>query len=56
VSDERELMDVKTVLDHSQLKYYLWVEQPENMPTCIALIPYQKHVVQAFAKHYALFK
>lgn len=34
----------------------LWVEQPENVPTCLAVKPYLKSEVQSHFKHLKLCK
>jgi hypothetical protein len=56
IPDESELMKLKDALDQSQIQYHLWIEEPEHLPTCIALIPYPKHEVTLCVEHYKLFK
>ncbi len=34
----------------------MWIEQPENFPTCIAVRPYKKDEVQKHFKKLKLFK
>lgn len=34
----------------------MWIEQPENIPTCIAIKPYLKDDVHKFVKKFKLFK
>ena len=34
----------------------LWIEQPENIPTAVALKPYPRSVVAPLLKKYQLFK
>jgi hypothetical protein len=56
VVNEEQLMEIKNALDQSQIQYYLWIENPECIPTCIALIPYQKYEVSQYVGKYELFK
>jgi len=45
-----------TKLDNNKVDYKLWIEQPENYPTCLALRPYQKEEVQKLFKGFNLLK
>lgn len=49
-------MTLHKQLSESQIKHFLWMEQPENIPTCIALKPYPKEEVQSFVKPFKLLK
>ncbi|XP_063701679.1 putative peptidyl-tRNA hydrolase PTRHD1 [Culicoides brevitarsis] len=54
--DEQSLTKLAQTLTENDIKHKLWVEQPENYPTCIALKPYEKENVQKFVKKFKLFK
>ncbi|EFC40785.1 predicted protein [Naegleria gruberi] len=53
---EKQLLSLRDDLDKNQMKYKLWVEQPENIPTSIALKPYPRSLVAKFVKKFKLFK
>jgi N-acetylglutamate synthase-like GNAT family acetyltransferase len=54
--DEDQLTNLSKKLDDNQIKHKLWIEQPENIPTCIALKPYKKEDVHKFVKSFKLLK
>ena len=54
--NEKQLLSLKDSLEQAQLKYKLWIEQPENIPTAIALKPYYRSIVAKFVKKFKLFK
>ncbi|KAJ1959749.1 peptidyl-tRNA hydrolase domain-containing protein 1 [Dipsacomyces acuminosporus] len=37
--NENSLLKIADNLKQQGIPYYLWIEQPENMPTCIATVP-----------------
>jgi len=41
-------------LKESEIKHKMWIEQPENIPTCIALKPYVKDAVHKYVKQFKL--
>ena len=43
-------------LTDKEIDYKLWVEQPEDYPTCLALRPYPKEDVQKLFKGFNLLK
>lgn len=50
---------IKSLADNLKTKsvdHQLWIEQPENIPTCLALRPYRKDVVQSNFKGLKLFQ
>lgn len=51
-----EMSQLNEALTKSNLKFKLWIEQPENVPTCIATKPYPKSAVASFFKNFKLFK
>ena len=40
--NESSLMDLQILLKEREILHSMWVEQPENIVTCIATIPYRK--------------
>ncbi|KAF4092214.1 hypothetical protein AMELA_G00018200 [Ameiurus melas] len=55
-ADEASLTHLSTTLGENGVTHKLWMEQPENFPTCLALKPYPKETVQHFLKKFKLFK
>jgi len=55
-ADEADLRSLAETLSDTHLDHKLWIEQPENTPTCLVLKPYAKNDVQKFLKKYKLFK
>lgn len=54
--DEVSLRGLATKLTEENIDHKLWIEQPENIPTCIATKPYPKDQVQKYFKKFKLFK
>lgn len=54
--NETALMNLKDRLVENDIKHKLWIEQPENIPTCLVLKPYIKEDVQKYVKSFRLFK
>ncbi|XP_052442681.1 putative peptidyl-tRNA hydrolase PTRHD1 [Carassius gibelio] len=54
--DEASLNTLSSALREKDIAHKLWMEQPENIPTCLALKPYPKETVQPFLKKFKLFK
>ncbi|XP_036437129.1 putative peptidyl-tRNA hydrolase PTRHD1 [Colossoma macropomum] len=54
--DEGCLSSLSATLSASGIAHKLWMEQPENIATCLALKPYPKETVQPFLKKLKLFK
>lgn len=55
-SDENSLVSLKEKLEFDGVKHKLWIEQPENIPTCLVAKPYPKEEVQKYFKKFKLFK
>ncbi|KAL9961471.1 hypothetical protein ACROYT_G030416 [Oculina patagonica] len=53
---EVELHKLSQDLSSNQIDHKLWIEQPENFPTCLATKPYPKEQIQSFFKKLKLFK
>merc|ERR1719499_41462 len=43
VKDENELKKIDDKLTKGTIDHKLWIEQPENFPTCLAVRPYVKN-------------
>ena len=56
VKDEDALKNIDNKLTEGSIDHKLWVEQPENFPTCLAVRPYPKNQVQKFFKGLKLYK
>lgn len=54
--DEKSLLGLKDKLEENSIKHKLWIEQPENIPTCLVCKPYPKDIVQKYFKKFKLFK
>ena len=53
---EKQLLSVRDSLEENQIRYKMWVEQPENVPTALAIKPYPRSLVAKFVKKLKLFK
>ncbi|KAL5493887.1 hypothetical protein EMCRGX_G015122 [Ephydatia muelleri] len=56
VNDEADLLALASSLRGGEVDHKLWMEQPENIPTCLATKPYPKSCVQDYFKKFKLFK
>ncbi|XP_004686453.1 PREDICTED: putative peptidyl-tRNA hydrolase PTRHD1 [Condylura cristata] len=54
--NETTLKELAETLQQKNIDHMLWLEQPENVPTCIALRPYPKEDVSQYLKKFRLFK
>ncbi|XP_012283395.1 putative peptidyl-tRNA hydrolase PTRHD1 [Orussus abietinus] len=55
-TDENSLNSLHNSLEENEIKHKLWIEQPENVPTCLVTKPYPKETVQKYFKKFKLFK
>ncbi|EDL01370.1 putative peptidyl-tRNA hydrolase PTRHD1 [Mus musculus] len=55
-ADETTLKELAETLQQKNIDHTLWLEQPENIATCIALRPYPKEEVSQYLKKFRLFK
>ena len=53
---ETQLLALADALRAAQVPHKVWLEQPENLPTAIALKPYPGSKVKPLLKKYQLFK
>lgn len=51
-----DLIKTETKLKEANVPHHLWIEQPENLPTCLAASPQPKHLIQSIFKHFKLLK
>ncbi|PIA43652.1 hypothetical protein AQUCO_01800009v1 [Aquilegia coerulea] len=56
VKGETQLFNLSQKLTASDIAHKLWIEQPENIPTCLATKPYPKSAVSSFFKKLKLCK
>lgn len=54
--NEATLRQLAEKLTESGIEHKLWVEQPEDFPTCLAVKPYPKTEVQKHFKKLKLYK
>ena len=56
VGGEADLVKVAEKLKEASVDHKLWVEQPENFPTCLAVKPYPKEVTVLCSICVSVFK
>ncbi|CAN8299110.1 unnamed protein product [Cochlearia groenlandica] len=56
VKGETQMINLSEKLKLGGISHKLWMEQPENIPTCIATKPYPKSQVSSFFKKLKLCK
>ncbi|XP_059460966.1 uncharacterized protein LOC132190099 [Corylus avellana] len=56
VKGEPQILNLSEKLTAGGITHKLWIEQPENIPTCLATKPYPKSVVSSFFKKLKLCK
>lgn len=56
ISSEEELRNLSETLAQSSIEHKLWIEQPENIATCLATKPYTKETLQKYFKKLKLYK
>ncbi|NXY90759.1 PTRD1 hydrolase, partial [Alcedo cyanopectus] len=54
--DEGALRALAETLEQHKVEHRLWMEQPENVATCLALRPYPKDQVHRYLKKLKLLK
>ncbi|KAL6434043.1 hypothetical protein ACFW04_005890 [Cataglyphis niger] len=55
-ADEADLQTLCSELKGDDIQHKLWIEQPENVATCLVTKPYPKDKVQSYFKKYKLLK
>ncbi|KAF5461543.1 hypothetical protein F2P56_017630 [Juglans regia] len=56
VKGEPHILNLSEKLTAGGITHKLWIEQPENIPTCLATKPYPKSAVSSFFKKLKLCK
>ncbi|XP_006845771.2 putative peptidyl-tRNA hydrolase PTRHD1 [Amborella trichopoda] len=56
VKGESQILNLSEKLKAGGIDHKLWIEQPENIPTCLATKPYPKSVASSFFKKLKLCK
>lgn len=51
-----DLLKVEKKLQEAHVAHHLWVEQPENVVSCLAVSPQPKSIAQAIFKHFKLLR
>ena len=54
--DKESLVSLANILCEKGIDHKMWIEHPENFPTCIATKPYPKDEIQQYFKKFKLFK
>lgn len=54
--NEDSLRELSSKLNEGGVLHKLWIEQPENIATCIAVKPHPKDEIQKYFKKFKLFK
>ncbi|XXG71074.1 hypothetical protein AAC387_Pa07g0407 [Persea americana] len=56
VKGESQILSLSEKLNEGGIEHKLWIEQPENIPTCLATKPYPKSAVSLFFRRLKLCK
>jgi hypothetical protein len=56
VQNHEELKELNDTLLVNEIKFKLWIEEPENVPTCLATKPYSKALIEKYFKMFKLFR
>lgn len=56
VKNDEELISTSESLNQSSILNHIWIEQPENLPVCLATRPAPRGVIQPLLKHLKLFR
>jgi hypothetical protein len=56
VKGEIQLQNLSKKLEATGITHKLWIEQPEDIPTCLATKPYPKSKVSAHFKNLKMCK
>ena len=54
--NEGQMKELASNLGTNNIDHYCWIEQPENVISCIASAPNDKSILQPFFKPFKLFK
>lgn len=56
IDNSNDLEELSSQLQSNNIKFKLWIEQPENIATCLATKPYYKSNIENLFKKFKLFK
>ena len=56
IKGKEQLLNLALKLQEAGVRHKLWVEQPENFPTCLATAPLEKDSIQQHFKRLKLCK
>ncbi len=56
IADEPSIKALAEKLTEKKIDHKLWIEQPENIPTCLVTKPYPKGEVQSLFRGLKLYK
>ena len=56
VKGEAQLVNLSKKLADAGIDHHMWMEQPENFPTCLATRPQRKSQVHQYFKKLRLFR
>ena len=56
IPDEKSIVELAEKLKAAGIDHKLWIEQPENIPTCIVSKPYPKSEVKSHFQGLKLYK
>ena len=56
IESEEKLKNLTEKLNESKIDHIVWIEQPENIPTCVVLKPNEKENVKKIVKKLRLLQ
>ncbi|XP_066581447.1 putative peptidyl-tRNA hydrolase PTRHD1 [Prorops nasuta] len=56
IPDEESMKALDVNLTENGIQHKMWIEKPEDIPTCLVVKPYPKEDIQSFFKKYKLLK
>jgi peptidyl-tRNA hydrolase len=56
IENQESLENLHKNLSENGISHKMWIEMPENFPTCLALKPYEKEQVQDYFKDLKLMR
>ena len=56
IANDNDLTSLRKTLDENGVQYHCWVEQPENIQSCLATFPSNQDEISKYFKHLKLYK
>ena len=56
IAGDNDLTSLRKSLDENGVRYHCWVEQPENIQSCLATLPANQNEISKYFKHLKLYK